>query len=127
MGRPPHGLLSAMNDAPRPARRCRCERPVLDGENCLRCGRPLILLPEPAVVRQPPKTHDWTQAGVVRALKAFAFFRGRAPVPTDWSGRMGDDWPKIETVVALFGSVEAAVRVAGLDSRPAGQARAVGE
>jgi hypothetical protein len=105
-----------MNQAPRSPRRCRCERPVLDGESCLLCGRPPVLVPEPAVARRSAaKTHDWTQAGVVRALKAFAFFRGRAPVPADWSGRMGDDWPRLETVLGLFGSLEAAVRVAGIE------------
>jgi hypothetical protein len=107
-----------MNHAPRSPRRCRCERPVLDDESCLLCGRPLILLPEPAVVRRrAAKTHDWTQAGVIRALKAFAFFRGRPPVPADWSGRMGDDWPGLETVQGLFGSVEAAIRVASKGAR----------
>ena len=109
-----------MNQAPLSARRCRCQRPVLDGESCLLCGRPLILLPEPAVARRTAaKAHDWTQAGVIRALKAFAFFRGRPPVPDDWSGRMGDDWPGLETVQGLFGSVEAAVRVAGVEGRAA--------
>jgi hypothetical protein len=39
---------------------------------------------------------------------------------------MGDDWPRLETVLGLFGSVEAAVEVAGLESRPARQARAAG-
>jgi hypothetical protein len=107
-----------MNEAPLSARRCRCQRPVLDGESCLLCGRPLILLPEPAVARAPAaKTYSWTQAGVIRALKAFAFFRGRPPVLTDWGGRMGDDWPGLETVQGLFGSVEAAVRVAGVEGR----------
>jgi hypothetical protein len=56
---------------------------------------------------------------VIRALKAFAFFRGRPPVLADWSGRMGDDWPGLETVRGLFGSVEAAVRVAGIEERAA--------
>jgi hypothetical protein len=117
-----------MNEPPRPARRCRCERPVLDGESCLLCGRPLITLPEPNVVRPPvAKAHAWTQPGVIRALRAFAFFRGRAPVRADWSGRMGDDWPELATVLGLFGSVEAAVRVAGIEPPPARQARAVGE
>ena len=98
------------------ARRCRCQRPVLDGESCLLCGRPLILLPEPVVVRRTAaETQDWTQAGVIRALKAFAFFRGRPPVAADWSGRMGDDWPGLETVQGLFGSVDAALRVAGIE------------
>jgi hypothetical protein len=119
--------LSAMNEAFRTARRCRCERPVLDGEGCLLCGRPLISLPEPSVARRPEgKALDWTRAGVIRALRAFAFFRGRAPVPADWSGRMGDDWPRLETVLGLFGSVEAAIQVAGIESRPVRQTRAAG-
>jgi hypothetical protein len=54
---------------------------------------------------------------VIRALRAFAFFRGRAPVPEDWNGRMGNDWPRLDTVAGLFGSIEAAVRVAGIESR----------
>lgn len=116
-----------MNEPPRVARRCRCDRPVLDGESCLRCGRPLVSLPEPAVVPRSAKTHDWTSAGVIRALKAFAFFRGRPPLRADWSGRMGADWPTLETVLELFGSVEAAVRVAEIEPQPARRARAAGE
>jgi hypothetical protein len=117
-----------MNEAPRPTRRCRCERPVLDGEGCLLCGRPLVTLPEPDLVRAPVvKTKAWTQPGVIRALRAFAFFRGRAPVRADWSGRMGDDWPNLDAVLGLFGSVEAAVRVAGIEPPSARQARTVGE
>ena len=105
-----------MNEAPLSARRCRCQRAVLDGESCLLCGRSLLLLPEPAAARRTAaNTHKWTQAGVIRALNAFAFFRGRPPVAADWSGRMGDDWPGLETVQGLFGSVEAAIRVAGIE------------
>jgi hypothetical protein len=92
------------------------------------CGRPLIFQPDPAVAPRPPaKGPDWTQAGVIRALRAFAFFRGRPPVPDDWRGRMGNDWPRLETVVGLFGSVEAAVGVAGIESPTARRDRAVGE
>jgi hypothetical protein len=40
---------------------------------------------------------------------------------------MAGDWPRLETVLALFGSVEAAVRVAGLEPPTARPARAVGE
>jgi len=116
-----------MNQAPLAAPFCRCERPVLDGDSCLRCGRLLVSLPEPAVVPRSAKTHDWTPAGVIRALKAFAFFRGRAPIRADWSGRMGNDWPTLETVLDLFGSVEAAVRVAEIEAQPARRARAAGE
>lgn len=86
-----------------------------------------MVLPEPsAVPPSAPSTHEWTQPGVIRALRAFAFFRGRAPVAADWSGRMGDDWPRLETVLGLFGSVEAAVELAGIQSVPARQARAAG-
>lgn len=101
-----------MNPPAAIARPCRCERPVLDGETCLRCGRFLILLAEPALSSQPPPIQHWTRAGVVRALRAFAFFRGRPPVDADWAGRTAEDWPQHETVLRLFGSVEAAVEAA---------------
>lgn len=66
--------------------------------------------PVPARVRQKV---TWTRPAVMRAIRAFAFFRGRAPVPTDWNQRMSD-WPPRATVEALFGSVEAAARAAGV-------------
>jgi hypothetical protein len=53
----------------------------------------------------------WSRSGVVRALSAFAFFRGRVPVHADWNQRM-DGWPSLETVELLFGSLEAATRAA---------------
>jgi hypothetical protein len=104
-----------MSDGPLTARGCRCDRPVLDGESCLRCGRTLAALPEPERAPRRPRKVDWSQAGVIRALQAFAFFRGRPPERADWSGRMADDWPALATVVGLFGSIEAAVRAAGLE------------
>jgi hypothetical protein len=106
------GVLSEMNENPRPCRSCRCEQPVLDGESCLRCGRLLIFLPEPRSA-PPTQPSTWTRAGVIRAIRAFAFFRGRPPVDADWAGRMADDWPTHETVLRLFGSVSAAVDLAG--------------
>jgi hypothetical protein len=39
---------------------------------------------------------------------------------------MGNDWPALEIVLGEFGSVEAAVRAAGIQSR-APRAQAVGE
>jgi hypothetical protein len=107
------------------ARLCRCERPLLDGETCLRCGRTPTLLPEPPL-RKPRATGktSWTQPGVVRALRAFSFFRGRAPAPGDWKQRMGDDWPPLHTVESLFGSLDAAMRAAGIEP---GESHAVGE
>lgn len=70
----------------------------------------------PAPVTPPARVRQkvtWTRPAVMRAIKAFAFFRGRAPVPSDWNQRMAD-WPPRATVVALFGSVEAAARAAGV-------------
>jgi hypothetical protein len=114
------GVVLAMSTEPALARLCRCERPLLDGETCLRCGRSTAVMPEaspPVRVRQKV---TWTRPAVMRAIRAFAFFRGRPPVPSDWNQRMAD-WPPRATVEALFGSVEAAARAAGVlpDRRPA--------
>jgi hypothetical protein len=85
-------------------------------------------LPEPRLApRRPVKTGAWTEQGVIRALRAFAFFRGRAPVQADWSGRMADDWPRLETVLGLFGSVEEAAQAAGIEPPAVRPARAAGE
>ena len=101
------------NRGPVRARVCRCERPLLTDDTCLRCGRPLSLVPEPSA--EPPK-HEvtWSRAHVARAFQAFAFFRGRAPVGADWSRRM-DDWPPLHAVETLFGTLEAALQAAGLE------------
>lgn len=111
------GVVLAMSTEPvraRRARLCACERPLLDRETCLRCGRSPAIVPEatspPLRVRQKV---TWTRPAVMRAIRAFAFFRGRAPVPSDWNQRMAD-WPPRATVEALFGSVEAAARAAGV-------------
>ena len=105
------------------ARPCRCPRPLLDGETCLRCGREPVVSPGPALTQPCRRTINWTRTRVVRAIRAFEFFRGRAPVVADWKRRMGDDWPPFERVEGLFGSLEAAVRAAGVE-RPS--SRAVG-
>lgn len=115
-----------MNQEPGFARPCRCERPVLNDETCLRCGRS-VSLPATALAapprRRPPRERAWTPASIARALQAFAFFRGRPPASTDWTRRAGEDWPPLEAVEDLFGSLEAAVIAAGL-GRP--RSRAVG-
>ena len=95
---------------------------MLDGETCLRCGRSPSVIP--AAASSTPRVRQkitWTPPAVVRAIRAFAFFRGRAPVPADWNQRMAN-WPPRATVEALFGSVEAAARAAGVspDRRAAG-------
>jgi hypothetical protein len=102
--------------APVPAPACNCARPLLNDGTCLRCGRP------PAtegrgegaggVFDRTPTS--WTPARILRAFEAFAFFRGRPPVAVDWSRRM-DNWPPLEAVEAMFGSVAAACAAAGLE------------
>jgi hypothetical protein len=105
------------NRGPVRARMCRCDRPLLTDDTCLRCGRPLSLLPEPSA--EPPKREvTWSRAQVARAFQAFAFFRGRAPVVADWSRRL-DDWPPLDAVETLFGTLEAALQAAGLERSPA--------
>jgi hypothetical protein len=103
-----------MSTEPALARLCRCERPLLDGETCLRCGRSPSVMPAAAPVSARVRQKvTWTRPAVMRAIRAFAFFRGRAPVPSDWNQRMAD-WPPRATVEALFGSVEDAGRAAGV-------------
>ena len=111
--------LSAMNPnrGPLRARVCSCDRPLLTDDTCLRCGRALSLLPEPSAERPKPEV-SWNRGHVARAFQAFAFFRGRAPVVADWSRRM-DDWPPLDAVETLFGTLEAALQAAGLERSPA--------
>jgi hypothetical protein len=105
------------NRGPVRARVCTCDRPLLTDDTCLRCGRVLSLVPEPSA--EPPKREvTWTRAHVARAFQAFAFFRGRAPAVADLTRRM-DDWPPLEAVETLFGTLEAALRAAGLERSPA--------
>ena len=40
---------------------------------------------------------------------------------------MADDWPRLETVLGLFGSVEEAAQAAGIGPPAVGRARAAGE
>ena len=69
-------------------------------------------MPEPLQSLPPaPRKVTWTRPGVARAMQAFAFFRGRPPMAADWNQRMAN-WPSLETVEALFGSLEAANRAA---------------
>ena len=67
----------------------------------------------------PPLTGNrWGRAGVVRALRTYKFFVGRAPTPTDWSFEDDSEWPSVNTVVSLFGSFDIAVAVAGVVRAP---------
>jgi hypothetical protein len=65
--------------------------------------------------RRTRRTRTWTRAGVLRAIRTFTFFHARPPVPSDWNGRAPEEWPSIETVETLFGSLPAAVRAANTD------------
>ena len=109
---------------PQPARLCGCERPLLDVETCLRCGRLPALL-RLAAAPAPPAARRivWTRSRVVRAIRAFAFFRGRSPGPADWDAPVPEDWPAIGTVEGLFGSLHSALAAARVTSRPPGDAR----
>ena len=60
---------------------------------------------------------SWSAPKVIRAMRAFEFFRGRAPMREDWQHRMPSDWPALETVESIFGSLEAATRAAGMRRR----------
>src|SRR5918998_5117056 len=103
-----------MTGDPGGARLCRCAHPLLDDDTCLRCGREPSVAPPPLSQAPKPRQIEWTRPGVVRALRAFAFFRGRSPRHADWQKRLPDDWPELETVETLFGSLEAASRTAGI-------------
>jgi len=71
-----------------------------------------MLVPEPLQSLPPARRRvTWTRPGVARAIRAFAFFRGRPPIAADWNQRMAN-WPSLETVETLFGSLGAAIRAA---------------
>lgn len=99
-------------DLPVPARaqRCECHQPLRDTDTCLYCGRSVGAAPRGRRARNRATSgNPWTQAGVVRALRAFVFFRGRPPARADWSQRMAPDWPPLSVVEQLFGSLEDAL------------------
>jgi hypothetical protein len=114
-----HNGNSAMQHAqvgPDRARGCQCEYPWRGDDTCLRCGRSV-----PQAVRHAPRQHrshvegnPWTRAGVVRALRTYEFFVGRAPTTTDWSFEDDMEWPSVRTVEMLFGGFAAAVAAAGV-------------
>ena len=103
---------------PRRARACRCETPWRSEDTCVRCGHsvPALVDASQPDASQPLRSaaDRWTQAGVVRALRAYKFFVGRAPNPTDWSFEDDSEWPSVTTVVSLFGSFDSAVTAAGV-------------
>jgi hypothetical protein len=93
------------------ARPCNCTRPLWDGETCVRCGRTIYRASQRA---QTPRKTAWTRAGVNRAIRAFVFFRGRAPMVADWEAGMDPQWPTLDVVHELFGSLPAAIESAGI-------------
>jgi hypothetical protein len=93
------------------ARPCKCAHPLWDGETCVRCGRTIY---NASRREQTPRKTLWTRAGVTRAVKAFAFFRDRAPMIEDWESGMDPQWPSLRIVEQLFGSLPAAIEAAGI-------------
>jgi hypothetical protein len=65
--------------------------------------------------------NPWTVAGVIRALRTYEFFLGRPATATDWSFEDDKEWPSVRTVVALFGSFDAAVKAAVATPRRSSQ------
>jgi hypothetical protein len=94
--------------------RCRCEHPLVDADTCIRCGRFPTVAPRPAVPVAGQRS-AWTRAGAIRVVRAFTFFRGRPPAPSDWAVPMGPDWPPLEVVQELFGSLETLLRASRSD------------
>jgi hypothetical protein len=86
----------------------------------MRCGRAPADSLEDGSQFRPRRMISWTHARVLRAIRVFGFFQGRAPGRRDWHGPQARDWPPIEIVESLFGSVTAAVRAAGLEPDPSG-------
>jgi hypothetical protein len=102
------------------ARRCQCETPWRSEDTCVRCGRAVPGMPVVPAGEQPTVrgAHRWTRAGVLRALRTYKFFVGRAATPTDWSFEDDSDWPSVKTVMSLFGSFDVAVAAAGVLEAP---------
>jgi hypothetical protein len=98
------------------ARGCRCEHPWRSDDTCARCGRrlPEIRHRAPRERRSAIHGNPWTRAGIVRALRTYEFFVGRAPTAKGWSFETDQEWPSVRTVVGAFGSFEAAVEAARL-------------
>ena len=93
------------------ARPCNCTRSLWDGETSVHCGRTIYRASQR---EQTPRKTAWTRAGVNRAIKAFVFFRGRAPMVADWEAGMDPQWPTLDVVHELFGSLPAAIESAGI-------------
>jgi hypothetical protein len=73
---------------------------------------PALVSPGPRTRRSPYDGNPWTPAGVVRALRTYEFFVGRAPTHKDWSFEDDTSWPSVRTVLRTFGSFDAAVGAA---------------
>jgi hypothetical protein len=75
--------------------------------------------PQPEI-RQLP---SWTRAGVVRAIRAYAFFHDRPPSEVEWRAQRGSTWPTEAAVQQLFGSFGDALAAAGLEPQRGHRAR----
>jgi hypothetical protein len=108
---------------PLTARLCRCEQSLRTEDTCLRCGR-MVPVPRDGEVESVGGSRGrsaWTRTGVVRAIRTFAFFRGRPPSRSDWKYiEAREGWPSLKVIEALFGSFPVAVNAAGPEG-PAGE------
>jgi hypothetical protein len=92
---------------------CRCGSAVVDGETCILCGRYVAppLREDPLAVDAAPP--QWTPAGIVRAMRAFAFFHDRPPSEAEWSAT-ASAWPTSHAVQRHFGSFDNGLSAAGV-------------
>jgi hypothetical protein len=103
-----------MTAASASVRLCRCPGAVVDDETCVLCGRYVAAPQHSDAVPAPAPPTQWTRAGVVRAIRAFAFFHDRPPSEPEWSAASGSDWPSARAVRRLFGSFDAGLAAAGV-------------
>lgn len=109
------------------ALRCRCDRPIRDGDDCLKCGRPRARINETACHvdravspyavavfhhHAQPSPRRWPRNAVLDALLAFEAATGLWPTHGDVRRR--DDLPSASVVERLFGSWDAGIRAAAL-------------
>jgi hypothetical protein len=113
-----HSRPSGPASPPGRPRGCRCEQAWRSDDTCVRCGHSVPAAPQemPRKRRSPLDGNPWTPAGIVRALRTYQFFVGRAPTPTDWSFEDDGDWPSVATVARVFGSFDTAVQAAAANA-----------
>jgi len=93
---------------------CRCSSAVVDDETCILCGRYVAAPAEPGPAVAEAPAPRWTRAGIVRAIRAFAFFHDRPPSEAEWMAPTGAAWPSAHAVRRHFGSFDDGLAAAGI-------------